>query len=568
MSPGTSIAAECARISPDIPVRREPAADQQSSPRGGSLRQPVQNALAASGFLFLALTIQFLSGAFGAEFAGYPDEASHYVTGLMVRDYIADGFPSDPIQYATDYYRRYPRIAIGHWPPVFYAVEAGWMLAFGHSRTSILVLMAFITALTAGVIAAVVRRGFNTATAIVCGCAFIVLPEIQWQTALIVPEVLVAFFGFAAAIHLGRYLETGERRDSLWFALYASLCILTKGNGWAIVLAPPIAVLLRRQPGLLFRPASLMGGLLIGVLCWPWHAFTAQFLKHVWTGDTASPAYVVSNAAQVIARIVQALGWPVFVFAIAGLVLTCVSPAIRKRTAGGEYAAFASVIVAVCAFNAAVPLEIEARKLVMAIPPMVVLMAAGFGWAVERLPNLVRRDWVLPGLIAATVLVTHGVTVRQKRVVGFIPASDVALASSFAGTSVQLVSGSALGEGAFIAEIAMRDTARRIRVARATKELAEMDWNGGHYRPRFKTTDELHKHLRDRSVSVVVAESVAERAAPVHHVLLTTMLREHSHEWPEVPLDVPEGSHPRVRVFRRAFDETAPPARSEPPEYK
>ena len=35
------------------------------------------------------------TGAYHAEFGSHPDEAAHYVTGLMVRDYLASGLPGN-----------------------------------------------------------------------------------------------------------------------------------------------------------------------------------------------------------------------------------------------------------------------------------------------------------------------------------------------------------------------------------------------------------------------------------------------------------------------------------------
>src|ERR1039457_5065466 len=70
--------------------------------------------------------LQWKAGAFTAEFSGYPDEASHYLSGLLVSNYIAAGFPSSPIPYAEKFYIQYPYIGIGHWPPLFYAVEGVW----------------------------------------------------------------------------------------------------------------------------------------------------------------------------------------------------------------------------------------------------------------------------------------------------------------------------------------------------------------------------------------------------------------------------------------------------------
>ena len=87
--------------------------------------------------------IQIQSGARGAGFGAHPDEASHYMSGLMIRDYVANGSGS-PVEFAERYYLFHPYFAIGVWPPLFYGVEAGWMLLFGHERASIILLIGLI----------------------------------------------------------------------------------------------------------------------------------------------------------------------------------------------------------------------------------------------------------------------------------------------------------------------------------------------------------------------------------------------------------------------------------------
>jgi hypothetical protein len=80
--------------------------------------------------------LQWRGNAYGAEFAAAADEPAHYVTGLMVHDYLARGFPSNPLEFARGFYSRYPKVAIGHWPPVFYIVQALWTSLFTESRAS------------------------------------------------------------------------------------------------------------------------------------------------------------------------------------------------------------------------------------------------------------------------------------------------------------------------------------------------------------------------------------------------------------------------------------------------
>src|SRR5947199_3127872 len=67
--------------------------------------------VSAAAFVVLlgwTVVLQCLGGAYSAEFSGYPDEPSHYLSGLMIRDYLASGFPASPLAYAENYYLHYP----------------------------------------------------------------------------------------------------------------------------------------------------------------------------------------------------------------------------------------------------------------------------------------------------------------------------------------------------------------------------------------------------------------------------------------------------------------------------
>lgn len=96
--------------------------------RGVSLRarsyRPLEAAAVAAVAFGLTVLLQARGGAFRSEFSAHPDESAHYVTGLMVREYVAAGAPQPPVQFAQDYYVHYPKVAIGHWPPVFYVLQA------------------------------------------------------------------------------------------------------------------------------------------------------------------------------------------------------------------------------------------------------------------------------------------------------------------------------------------------------------------------------------------------------------------------------------------------------------
>src|SRR5258708_16818826 len=97
-------------------------------------------------FWAIAVVFQMLGGAYRSELSGYPDEPAHYITALMIRDYLTSGQWAHPIAFAENYYLHYPKVAFGMWGPGLHVLGASWMLLFSRSRVSILLLMALITA--------------------------------------------------------------------------------------------------------------------------------------------------------------------------------------------------------------------------------------------------------------------------------------------------------------------------------------------------------------------------------------------------------------------------------------
>ena len=117
-------------------------------------------------FVLLALFavvigLQWLGHAYRSELGGYPDESAHFITGLMIRDYVAAGAPTTPIRYAEDYYFHYPKVAFGMWGPLLHILEGAWMLIAPSSPNSVLLLMALITTLTAVLLYWTLAREFS-----------------------------------------------------------------------------------------------------------------------------------------------------------------------------------------------------------------------------------------------------------------------------------------------------------------------------------------------------------------------------------------------------------------------
>src|SRR5438552_6686117 len=203
----------------------------------------------------LILALQWHSKAFASEFTSISDESAHYVTGLMLRDYILHGWPEHPMSYATRYYAHYPRVALGHWPPVFYLVQAFWTIPFGVSRISLIVLMAAIGGALLTTTHAVASRYFPRWLCWSLMVFLASLHSVQALTGAVMSEVLVAVLVLWSILTFEEYLRAPRWQPAAGFALLASATILTKGTGLALAPIPISAAILSRDPKL-YRRAS------------------------------------------------------------------------------------------------------------------------------------------------------------------------------------------------------------------------------------------------------------------------------------------------------------------------
>ncbi len=121
-----------------------------------------RNLAGAVALMALVIGLQIYSRAYQSDFGATPDEPSHVVSSLMVRDYFVSHNIFHPWEFAKSYYLHYPKVAILHWPPLFHFAEALWMLPAGRSRLGLLSFQAVtIGALAIGIfLVLVVRAGY------------------------------------------------------------------------------------------------------------------------------------------------------------------------------------------------------------------------------------------------------------------------------------------------------------------------------------------------------------------------------------------------------------------------
>lgn len=491
-----------------------------------SQKQRVVTFVVIVWLLALTLLLQRMSGAWKAEFGTHPDEAAHYVTTLMVRDYLAGGFAEHPMRFAERYYDHYPKVAIGHYPPGFYILGSVWTLLFSPSRLSILFLLALITAVLAVLLFNVLRGEHGWYVATLGASCFLLLPLVQQYTAIVMADMLVACLSFAAILSLVRYFEREHWTAAAGFGLLASATIMTKTSGLWLASAPLLGVLLTRKFRLLKTWTFWMPAALVVVLCAPWTVATFGLMK-AGMAEVFSWNYLGMALRYFGPGMARTSGIVILLLALGGLISKVVIPICQKQAVSALYGLMGIFAFSVFTFHLLVPVGLETRYLLPAVAPIFVLALAGVdaiaklsaGW-LSGLTNASAMQFRTAMLLLVLGLVAWE-TFRpyQKAFQGFAPLAQQVIMKP--GAEEILISSDAPGEGAFIAEVAMKENRPGHIVRRASKLLASSDWMGRDYVSKYKNPEELIRGLQKNGVKLLVLDhSIPQQSRVPHHDLV------------------------------------------------
>ncbi len=514
----------------------------------------------AIGFCILltvALGLQVASGAFVGELS-VPDEAAHYVTGLMVHDYVASGAKSSPMAFATNYYAHYPKVAFGIWPPLFHVVEAVWMFVAPNSPASVLVMVAVLVALLATTVFGVARREFDTAGGFAVALLFLLLPATQFSVTRLHADAQVALLSFWAALCWGRYLDRHRWQDSLAFGVLGSLSMLTKGNGNALFALPLIAALLGGQVHLLRRAAFWLGLSVMLAIGVPWQVYSWTIVRQTVSLQPNLWRHLVAYLMMMPAE----SGATALVVGLVGLG-SILWRARREHSMPGCWSSVIALPAAVILFHAIVPLNPSGRYLLPAMPSMALLVGAGVQW-VTRLPALGTRvsarskSIAIAGLVAVA-FVAGTFRIQPKRHYGFAEIAETLLEHSSRRNPVVLVSSRGEGDGMLISEVASREPRPGSFILRADKMLARSSWDGAHYELLYTDPAEINGYLLSVPVEYVVIDMVSSRFDNPHHRLLIDTMNRYQDDWKVVdsyPRD--RSARPNIVVYRSTHPSAQP----------
>jgi len=479
-------------------------------------------------FLALALLLQKAGGAFSSEMGHYPDEAAHYITSLMVRDYLASGFPGNPITFAERFYARFPKVAFGVWPPLFHGVLGVWLLPTPDGRLSALFLMAFITAAASYVLYYCVRQAAGRIPALAIGLLLALLPISQLMTSTIMADSLVMLTELAAAALLAKWLRSGSDRDAYWVGVAVGLACMTKGNAVAVILAVPLAVAFTRRFDLLRKSGIYVGGLIAAALAFGWELHALLLDRNISTFNGYSWAGFLAALEFSFQFFYKTMGWALCALILLGLAVAAGS--IRRRDGSWHlWTSMSAVGLSVFVFHILIPHSMDGRYLLAGVAPMMVFLAPGAG-LIAGTPLLAKISvrWRVPLVLSCAVALFFVSSFQVPRMprFGFREAAAWLDQHPLPGGRYLVIS-DANGEGGFIAEVASRSN-RKLPVPlvmRSSKLLFASDWNLSGYRLVYDAPEKALAAIEQLGISYIVVDSTPGLSQLPHWEQVRQMLQ-------------------------------------------
>ena len=380
------------------------------------------------------------------------DETRHVMNGVFLRDFLVDRPVTHPLNYAYEYYAKYPAIAVPHWPPFFYFVEGLFFLVFGISVWASRLAILGFALLGAYFWYRIAERYGPRSRALVSALVFCLLPVVivfESVTMLEIPQVALCL---GTIFFWLRWVER-ERAADVWaMAGFAAAAMLTSQKSVFLAVFLGLDLLLNRRFQLLRNwhlGAALIASLTAVV---PWYLLSFRML-------TTSYRRAIGDNFQHVARLQTVLYYPRNLpgqLGIVLLILACIGicwVAFRRQS---QYR-FLLLWVFSAYLSFTLIREKEPRHIIIWLPPLVYFALLG----IEAVWPWRRWLWVAYGALALYFLVI-GIRFQRPRLKGVEDAARFVLAQP--GSDIVYYQGRLNGD--FIFYVRQLDPQKRHMVAR------------------------------------------------------------------------------------------------------
>ncbi len=511
--------------SPDAPpadaARSAATAADHSKSAFGDARVSLLIYLACVGCAFLTAYYQ---GGLGAGFSE-ADESSHFLNTFLIWRYLSEGIPGNPLAFAQDLYLSYPKISIGHWPPLYYALVAPFYFVLPFEPATAMTVNVLTAMAPAALIALVVLRFATWRWALFAGLLYALVPLVLKSERFFHLDQAVAAVGLGGAIVWARFARAPSYRWAMFYGVLAGAAILIKGNGWILGLVPAFHIALSGRWGLLADRHTFSGAAVALAIAVPWQLVTLKISADGFGFDPGLDFALTALRFNLVAMW-NNLGAAGFVIAAGALVVS-----FRRSYRDTEFRHAGEIcgalVLAALALQSIIPVALVDRYMAPAIAAEVILVVMGLVMA--------QRSGMFPGgIVPRSLIAVTAVAALALPGAMFLwndtPKADLRMDQAAAAAiskrqpRITVIDGSSGAEGAFIAEVAVRDAGRSNYVVRASKLLSRSNYLGGDYELIAETPVATTAVLQELGVGAVVLERRPGMAPYPHGVILLQAL--------------------------------------------
>jgi hypothetical protein len=488
-------------------------------------------------FFLFTLVCYFLANyldVFSNGFSG-SDESSHFVNSFFIWKYLSLMSFGNPMEFAEQFYIAYPKLSIGHWPPLYYFIVSGLFLVFPATPESAAWINLFISALASCGIAYILARTVGIVWGFLGGLTFLLLPLAQEALQFFMLDQPLVIVVLLAAVTWEKFTQKPGFLLGIVYGCLAAAAILIKGNGWVLGLFPLLHILLTRHWRLLVNPRVYVGGVCCLLAVVPWYLVTSKI-----SADGFNYTFGIHYAARALIgnllTFYHNLGLVGLLLAAAGVILTC----RRDHRLASWTRVCLSMIGAVLLLQSLIPVDIVGRYMLPAMPFVVILAIFGLVETCQVLLSFLKARhasqsrlrgkggvYGAVGLIAL-LLMWPGLTTLMDA----MPQRDMRMAEVSqqvvdAGMpQVVVIDGSPSGEGAFIAEALVTSQASNLYVVRSSKLLSDSNFMGANYALKVSEPAEVGASLRRIGAQHIVVERSKGGSLYPHSGLLGRYLQQ------------------------------------------
>jgi 4-amino-4-deoxy-L-arabinose transferase-like glycosyltransferase len=491
----------------------------------------------SASFLFLSYLCAVLIGilamvlakAYQAGFSG-ADEPAHFLNGYFIANYVSHHLGSNPLGAATDFYIHYPKISIGHWPPAYYGFLGILFLILPPTIPVAFAINVVVAALPAIGVAAALSLLANRRAALAGVLIYALAPlALEGQAMFMVDQPLAACLVAATALWIA-YMRSGGWGKVLGFALLAAIAVLIKGNGWLVGLIPVFHIALTGQWRQLLSLKLYVAAAIAAVIVVPWYMLTAKIAADGFNYH-AGVDYALKALSANLLTVVQNLTPAGALLALVGVVAE-----FRARKRSPErwliVSGIVSLVLATLTLQSLIPVDIVDRYMAPALPALVVLAMLGLQRLLERIGAApLPRLQAIAAIALLVLMASPGFLHLAERTPKADTGIDTVAQQLAAGgpPSVSVIDGDTSAEGAFIADMAVRDSGLKSYVVRASKLMADSNFMGSSYALRFHDDTQVLAELRRLGVQhVVLVRSANHGAFPHSDQIRNALLRSGS----------------------------------------